>query len=84
MSKKLEMGTTLVEYSDFIGIDFIDPATYYIRMASGDYLYIHTKERKLAQDYVDKEFGKNHFKIRASKNIVKTPHYDGHSITARG
>lgn len=76
------MRTTEVSFEQFSAIDFEDIATYYVRTALG-YLYLHTKSRKDAQEFVDGIYGKGHYKVRASKNVVGTPHYDGFEITAR-
>ena len=60
----------------------MDCATYYVRTALG-YLYLHTDSRKDAQAEVDKIYGKGHYKVRASKNVVSKPHYEGFQYTAR-
>ena len=78
------MKTTEISFEQFTAIDYQDVAVYYIRLASGDYLYLHTKSRKDAQAFVDELYGKGHYKLRVSKNVVSTPHYESHSITARG
>lgn len=76
------MKTTIVEFDEFAGIDFQDPSTYYVRTALY-YVYIHCETRKRAVEWVKENYdGK--YSVRASKNVVGTPHYESHNITARG
>lgn len=78
------MRTTLVKYEDFIQPDYEDVATYYIKTAMGDFLYLHSKSRKACQDYVDNEYGKGKYTVRASKLTQPTePKNLGHNISAR-
>ena len=75
--------TTLVSYEDFSDLGFKDPATWYIRLATGDYLYIHTREREDAQKFVDSEYG-SHYTVRTSKMTKPKGLVQGHKITAKG
>lgn len=76
------MRTTFVSFEQFSDIEFEDPATYYIRTALG-YVYMHTRDRKKAVDYIKKEYG-GIYEIRTSKTIKSKPKYDGFDVTARG
>lgn len=77
-----DLKTTFVEFEQFSDIDFVDVATYYIKSALG-YVYIHTKDREAAQEWVNENYGKGKYTVRASKNVLTQPKNLGHSITAR-
>lgn len=69
VEKKIK--TVLIHFEAFSEWDFIAPGTFYIRMASGDYLFMKTSDRKSAQEYINKEFGKGKYTVVAAK-IQKT------------
>lgn len=78
------MKTTTISYDEFTAPDYEDVATYYIKTALGDFMYIHTKSRKAAQEFVDSEYGKGKYTVRASKMTQpKEPINLGHPISAR-
>ncbi|MND84985.1 hypothetical protein D3C80_768900 [compost metagenome] len=58
---------TLVPYADFAAWEFIPPATWFIKDASGDYIFIHTSQRAKAQAWVDSEYGAGRYTVNASK-----------------
>lgn len=62
-----QIRTTVVSYKDFTSMDFVPPATYFIQNALGDYVFMHTWDRAKAQDFVDEEYGKGKYKVKASK-----------------
>lgn len=59
--------TTIISFEDFSDDNFTKPSNYYVRIATGDFYFIHTRDRLLAQQFVDNEFGKGHYKVNASK-----------------
>jgi hypothetical protein len=80
MTKQLR--TTLVTFEQFSDLDFNHPAVYYIKLATGDFLYFHTNDRKLVKEYIDKEYdGK--YTIRASKMIKPKGLVEGFTVTCR-
>lgn len=62
-----ELKVTVVQYEEFVGMDFIAPATYFIMDSLQNYVFIHTRDRSKAQDYIDEHYGKNRYKVVASK-----------------
>lgn len=62
-----EMKITTVEFEQFSHYEFIPPATFFIQNAMGDYIFIHTSKRQAAQDWVDENYGKNRYTVKASK-----------------
>lgn len=58
---------TVVPYSDFAMWDFIPPATFFIKDAMGDFIFVHTAKRATAQEWVDKEYGKGRYSVNASR-----------------
>ena len=62
-----DVRVTVVDFDLFSDIDFVPPATFYIRNASGDYVFVHTRSRDKAQAWVDENYGKNRYKVNASK-----------------
>lgn len=77
------MKTTVVEFEQFAEMDFQPPATYYVRTAMC-YIYLHTRKRNDAQEYVDSEYGVGKYTVRSSKLTKSQPKYEGHSISAKG
>lgn len=59
--------TTVVSFSVFSAYDFIPPATWFIKNAVGDYIFIHTRDRATAQSWVDEHYGKGRYTVNASK-----------------
>lgn len=58
---------TTVEFEQFSDYEFVPPATFFIQNASGDYVFIHTSKRELAQAWVDENYGKGRYTVKASK-----------------
>lgn len=58
---------TVVSYADFAKWEFIPPATFFIKDAMGDYIFIHTAQRAVAQEWVDKEYGKGRYSVNTSR-----------------
>ena len=62
---------TVVSYEDFSDYQFQPPATFYIMDCLQNYHFVHTSDRKVAQNWVDETFGKGRYTVKASK-IQKT------------
>lgn len=62
-----EVKVTVVEFEQFSAYDFLPPATWFIKNAMGDFIFIHTRERAKAQAYVDDNYGKGRYTVNASK-----------------
>lgn len=62
-----EVKTTIVPFEQFSAYDFIPPATFFIKNAMGDFVFIHTRERAKAQAWVDEHYGKGRYTVNASK-----------------
>lgn len=58
---------TVVSYKDFAKWDFIPAATFYIKDAMGDYIFVHTARRAVAQEWVDTEYGKGRYSVNTSR-----------------
>lgn len=63
--------TVVVTYEDFSQWDFIPVGSFYIRMATGDYLFLKTSDRKAAQTFVNNEFGSGKYTVVPAK-VQKT------------
>lgn len=59
--------TTTVTFDELTSLEFIPPATFFIQNAMGDYIFIHTSKRQLAQEWVDENYGKGRYTVKASK-----------------
>ena len=77
------MKTTLVTYEQFSQLEFNHPANYYVRLATGEYLYVHSRSRDKCQEFIDNEYGVGHYTVKASKLTQSKPKYLGHNISAR-
>lgn len=62
-----ELKTTVVSFEQFSGYDFIPPATFFIKNAMGEFVFIHTRDRAKAQAWVDENYGKGRYTVNASK-----------------
>jgi len=62
-----EIKTTVVPFEQFSAYDFIAPATFFIKNAMGDFIFIHTRERAKAQIWVDENYGKGRYSVNSSK-----------------
>lgn len=58
---------TVIDFATFSSLEFTPPATFFIQNAMGDYIFIHTAKRQVAQDWVDNEYGKGRYTVKASK-----------------
>lgn len=63
--------TVVVEFEAFSAWDFIPVGSFYIRDASGDYLFLKTSNRAEAQKYVNDTYGKGKYTVVAAK-VQKT------------
>lgn len=58
---------TTVSFDEFANYEFIPPATFFIQNAMGEYIFIHTANRATAQAWVDDNYGKGRYTVKASK-----------------
>lgn len=58
---------TEVTFEQFTDYEFVPVSTFFIRGATGDYYFIHTAKRSVAQEWVDETFGKGRYTVVASK-----------------
>jgi len=65
MSKELKI--TTVDYISFTDYEFMPPATFFVMDSLQNYHFIHTSDRKVAQDWCDDYFGKSKYMVKASK-----------------
>lgn len=65
------MVTELVKFETFSAWEFIPPGSFYIRMASGDYLFMKTSDRIAAQKHIDTEYGKGKYTVIPAKAQTK-------------
>jgi hypothetical protein len=61
--------TSIVGFDDFNDLDFVSPSRWFIFTSMNDYLFIHVRDRQVAQDYIDVEYGKGRYKIRTVRVI---------------
>jgi hypothetical protein len=62
-----EQKITVVDFEQFTDIDFYPPATFFIQNAMGEYIFIHTSHRAVAQAWVNETYGKGRYSVKASK-----------------
>lgn len=75
---------TIVNYETFTDYLFIPPATFYIQSATGDYWFIHTSDRRIAQEYIDSVFNKGKYTIKASKLQKTVNKSESGELSCRG
>lgn len=69
--KQKPLLTETVKFEVFSAWDFMPPGSYYIRDAAGNYVFFKTSNRAIAQDHVNKEYGKGKYTVIPTK-IDKT------------
>lgn len=57
---------TVVSFEEFREYEFVAPATFYILNAMGEYVFIHTSKREVAQEWINENYG-NRYTVIASK-----------------
>lgn len=79
MKEKL-IKTVVITYEQFSEWDFVPVGSYYIRDAMGNFTFMKTSDRMLAQKHVDEIYGKGKYRVIPSKDDkTKSKEY-----TARG
>lgn len=81
---KKDPKVTIVDYQTFTDYLFIPPATFYVQSATGDYWFVHTSSRQIAQDYIDSVFDKGKYTIKASKLQKTVSKYESGELSCRG
>ena len=74
---------TVVSFETFSNYEFIPPATFFIQNALGEYIFIHTASRATAQEWVNENYGKGRYTVKASK-LQKGKELGEHSKPAFG
>ncbi len=66
VKKKKEIETFTVSHWESTSLTFIPPARckYYIKDALGDFIYVKTSKRNLAQERIDELYGEGKYKVR--------------------
>ena len=68
VKKVKPMVTVSISFNEFSEWDFIPPGSYYIRNALGDFVFLKTSDRNLAQKHVDLVYGKGKYRVIPSKD----------------
>lgn len=56
-----------VDYNEATALDFKPPCTYYIRDAMDYFVFIKTRNRKVAQELINNEYGAGKYRVCSSK-----------------
>lgn len=83
-NKKKDPKVTVVDYNTFTDYLFIPPATFYIQNAMGEYIFVHTSSRAIAQEYIDSIYSKGMYTIVASKLQKATSRSESGELSCRG
>jgi len=81
---KKDPKVTIVDYNTFTDYLFIPPSTFYIQNAMGEYWFIHTASRQVAQEFVDNTYGKNRYTVVASKLQKTVSKSESGELSCRG
>lgn len=74
--------TTTLTHEAFTEYEFEAPATFYFKNAMGEYIFLHTSRREVAQEWIDREVGKGRYSVVASKLQKSKPKAGG--LSCRG
>ena len=56
-----------INYSEATALDFKPPCTYYIKDAMDDFVFIKSRNRKVAQELINAEYGAGKYRVSSSK-----------------
>ena len=56
-----------IKYDEATSLDFKPPCSYYIRDAMDDFVFIKTRNRKVAQELINAEYGRGKYTVCCSK-----------------
>lgn len=56
-----------VKYNEATSLDFKPPCTYYIRDAMDDFVFVKSRNRKVAQELINNEYGVGKYRVSCSK-----------------
>lgn len=82
--KPKELKVTVVDYQTFTDYLFNPPSTFYIQNAMGEYIFVHTASRQVAQEYIDSVYGKSHYTVVASKLQKTVSKSESGELSCRG
>ncbi len=57
MAKIKQIETVVVQYADYIDPDFHFPSKFVFRNALGEYIFVKTSKRAIAEKYVQENYG---------------------------
>lgn len=83
-AKEKELKITIVNYAQYTDYEFIPPALWMIQNAMGEYVFISTSSRQVAQDYVNSTYGPNRYTVVATKQIKTKPRSESGSLSCTG
>lgn len=63
--------SVIVKYDDFTAWDFVPVGSFYIRDATGNYIFLKTSNRVSAQEHINNEYGKGRYTVIPTK-VEKT------------
>lgn len=88
MSKEIK--TTLVKESEIEVYDdesgqfvYNQPSKFMIQLATGDLLFIHTRDRLTAQKFADDTYGKGFYSVKQVKQGTGSGEYTAGGTTSR-
>lgn len=64
--------TSIITYNEFVDDEFTKPSNYYYKNALGEFVFIHSRSREVAQQVCDDVCGKGQYKVNASR-MSKNP-----------
>lgn len=65
--KKKDPKITIVDFNTFTEYDYICQAAFYFKDALGQIIMIHNSKRDVCQAWVDENYGKDKYKVIASR-----------------
>lgn len=73
-----EIKTVVVTYEQFSDYLFNPPGSFFVRMATGDYMFFKSSNRAKCQAISDEYFGKGKYAVVAAKQVkTKSRREDG-------
>lgn len=79
-----EVKNVKITYDQFTDMDFVFPGTFYVLNALGEYHFICTSSRKIAQEYVDSVYSPGRYKVVCVKLQKTTSKLESGGLSCTG
>lgn len=85
MSKEKELRTSVVSFENFTAYDYIPEGSFYIKIATGDIIMMHSSKREECQAWVDENFPpKGKYRVIPTRDQKTKSKQENGEVSVRG